>query len=104
MIRTPWGRKPPGSAQAKAPKCLGVRWTAKITPLWRGQYQKLLSTSCTLIPIFPKSARPGGENRQRNPMLLFEFAGPLFKFALNTPELVPVFQLPPRRTAPAEHH
>ena len=33
---------------------------------------------------------------------MFEFDGPLFRLALNTPEFVPLFQLPPRMTAPAQ--
>ena len=32
--------------------------------------------------------------------MVFELFGELFRFAVNTPELLVLFQLPPRRTAP----
>jgi len=38
---------------------------------------------------------------QRNPMLLFVFVGVLFKFKLNRPAFVVLFQLPPRMKATA---
>jgi len=34
--------------------------------------------------------------QQREPMLLFQFAGPLFRFNAKTPAFEPLFQLPPR--------
>jgi hypothetical protein len=36
---------------------------------------------------------------KREPMLLFEFDAALFQFEQREPELDPLFQLPPRRTA-----
>lgn len=36
---------------------------------------------------------------QRNPMLLFVFVGPLFKFNVSTPAFVSLFQFPPRMKA-----
>lgn len=32
----------------------------------------------------------------RNPMFVFVFVGPLFRFSANAPALPPLFQLPPR--------
>lgn len=40
--------------------------------------------------------------QQRNPMLLLEFVGPLFKFNANRPALAPLFQLPERRAGPRQ--
>lgn len=37
----------------------------------------------------------------RKPMLLFAFAGTLFRFSANTPAFVPLFQFPPRSAATA---
>jgi hypothetical protein len=36
---------------------------------------------------------------KRDPMLLFEFDAALFQFEHREPDLEPLFQLPPKRTA-----
>ena len=43
-----------------------------------------------------------GTNTQRNPMLVYVLDGASLRATANTPAIAPLFQLPPRRTAPAD--
>ena len=85
-----------GSAQDKSLQCLEKPRPFVAAELFCNLRIKATKTVSSLAP------RTHGRKAHRNPMLLFVFEAELFRFAVNKPSFVVLFQLPPRKTAPAD--